>query len=56
VFLGVFASFIANLSFDQSKIPSQFKQAQVTSLLKKAGRDVNYMPSYIEFEHVIENH
>ena len=46
---GVFAPLIArlaNLSFDQGKFPSQFKQAQVTPLLKKPGMDVDDPASY----------
>src|SRR5664279_3371777 len=37
---------LANLSFDQGQFPTQFKEAQVTPLLKKVGLDVTDPASY----------
>src|SRR5664279_1281288 len=37
---------LANLSFDQGQFPVQFKEAQVTPLLKKVGLDVTDPASY----------
>lgn len=37
---------LANLSFEQGRFPTQFKQAQITPLLKKAGMDINDPASY----------